>query len=138
MADIGTPTEEQIAEWNAWVAERPDAVRKVAERFKPWRLYRLARSETAGHRVTLVSFSEGDGGAVTVTVNVTGEFNRVAFERQVFGVNPDDLVECELPAENEQLGSLDLDPEMFRANIVHGEPLALGPNGGIITGCMKE
>ena len=94
------PTEEQIRKWDEWVKERPECVRVVAERFKPWKLYRMK----AGHRVYLASFCE-DG---TMTVFVTGRFNFVAFDRRVFGVNPDDLTECDLPGPGEVTGSMNL------------------------------
>ena len=71
------------------MAGRPDNVRKVAERFDPWTLYHM---KSTGQHVTLYSFSEADNGTVTLTVNVTREFNpEVLVERQVFGIDPDDL-----------------------------------------------
>jgi hypothetical protein len=95
MAGIYDPTPGQRAAWDGWVASRPACVRRVAERFNPWSLYRL---RTTGQKVMLLSFSEEEDGRVTLTVNVTSEFNRVAFERRVFGIDPDDLEPCELPA----------------------------------------
>lgn len=95
--------EQDEAAWQAWLAERPPHVRTVAEKFPPNRLYRL---KTSGHRVTVYSFSEEAGGCVTAKVNVTAEYNLVDFERQVFGVNPEDLEECDLPAPDEPLGSI--------------------------------
>lgn len=97
MVDINTPTAEQINEWSEWVESRPEIVKEVARKLHPWKLYKFG-----DHRVTLYSISE-DG---TVTVNVTGEFNSVVFERRVFGVNPTELVECDFPGENEITGSL--------------------------------
>lgn len=90
MARIYDPTPQQEASWRKWVADRPLCVRAVAERFQPWNLYRM---KDTGHRVTLVSFGE-DG---TMRVFVSAKFNLVAFERQVFGVDPDSLEECDLP-----------------------------------------
>ncbi len=100
MARIYEPTPEQEAMWNEWVAERPPAVREVAQRFEPWSLYRL---KSSGHRVTIYSFTDEP---VTMTVDVTGDFNAVTFERRVFGINPDDLEPCELPSPDEPLGAL--------------------------------
>lgn len=100
------PTEAQQRAWRDWVAERPESIRKVAERFDPWTLYRLG---STGQRVYVLSFSEpGEDGKVTCRVGVSGEFNLVTFERDVFGIDPDDLEECDLPGPNEQLGTLDL------------------------------
>ena len=59
--------------------------------------------KSTGHRVTMYSYSENG----TVTVNVTGDYNVVVFERQVFGISPDDLEECDLPAPGEFLGHAD-------------------------------
>jgi len=97
MARIVEPTQAQVEEWKAWVAERPEVVREIAERLEPWSLYRL---KTTDQRVTLYSISE-DG---TVTVDVTGQFNPSLFERRVFGIDPDDLEPCELPTPGEPLG----------------------------------
>lgn len=93
------PTDEQKAEWDKWVAERPEVVRKIAQRFDPWTLYCNKKTD---QYVIIYSFSE-DG---TITVIVSGEFNKVLFERKVFGINPDDLEECDLPPKDHPTGAL--------------------------------
>ena len=108
MSRYTQPTAEQLGAWQEWLALRPLHVRTIAERFDPWTLYRLSSS---GHRVTVQSFDEDESGGVTLKVFVSGEFNLVAFERVVFGIDPDDLEECDLPDAGEQVGSADLDPE---------------------------
>lgn len=109
MADWYTPTEEQRAAWAEWVAERPERVRRVAETMAPWKLYRM---KSTGHRVTILSITEPrDKGPITLMVDVSGTFNLVACERQVFGVPLDDIEECELPAEGEVLGTANLSIE---------------------------
>ena len=85
--------------WNEWVAGRPPVVQEMCAKLPPDRLYLLTPT---GQRVTLVSYSENG----TVTVAVTGGYNAVTFDRQVFGINPDDLTECDLPGEDEWLGTL--------------------------------
>ena len=102
------PTPEQEAEWIAWTKERPECIREVAARFSPWELYLL---KTSGHRVFIGSFEEQADGTVTLTVNVTGDFNLVAFERSVFGIKPEDLEPCELPSSGEMLGSMGMSIE---------------------------
>ena len=87
------------ASFDAWVATRPEIVQSLCKRLPPDRLYLL---KSSNHRVTLYSYSE-DG---TVTVCVTGDYNAVAFERRVFGIDPDDLVECDLPGPDEPTGAL--------------------------------
>lgn len=116
------PTPEQIEGYKKWVAERPERVRKVAERLDPWTLYRL---KTSNQRVCLLGFDEEQDGRVTVRITVSGEFNLVTFERDVFGIDPDDLEECDLPGPNEQVGSLDLPIEEIRR--LHVE----FPEGGV-------
>lgn len=76
--------------WQEWVASRPPTIQDLCARLPPDRLYRLVPS---GSRVTLHSYEE-DG---TVTVDVSPEFNLTMFNRQVFGVAPEDLEECDLP-----------------------------------------
>jgi hypothetical protein len=42
----------------------------------------------------------------TVKVSITGEYNKLVFDREVFGIKPEDLEECELPNDNELCGTL--------------------------------
>lgn len=100
------PTPEQEELWKEWISQRPESIRAVAARFDPWTLYRL---KTTNQRVYVLAFSEpGEDGKVTCRVGVSGEFNLVTFERDVFGIDPDDLEECDLPGPDETLGTLDL------------------------------
>lgn len=99
MAKIIEWAKEQEEAWREWVETRPTTIQDLCRRLSPDRLYLL---KTSGHRVTLYSFSE-DG---TVTVNVSGEYNALAFDRQVFGVSPDDLEECDLPGTDEVIGTV--------------------------------
>lgn len=107
------PTKAQERVYRRWVKSRPPNVRAVAERFEPWSLYRL---KTTGHRVTVHSFGEEKDGSVTLTVNVTADFNFVMFERQVFGIQPDDLEPCDLPQPGEKFAAI-LTPEQVDDNI---------------------
>jgi hypothetical protein len=112
MADFTDPPQgERLKAWEEWLASRPDAVRAVLERIKPWKLYRL---KTTGHRVVVSCVDEEVGGGISLKVIVSGQFNVVAFERTVFGIDPDDLEECDLPAPGEPLGSADLTIEEAR------------------------
>ena len=97
MADIRPITEADETAWTKWRAGRPKVIRDLAKRFRPWKLYRMT---STGHRVIPYSFSE-DG---TMTVVVSARYNLIRFERRVFGINPDDLVECDLPPEGELVG----------------------------------
>jgi hypothetical protein len=96
MAKIGALDQ---AAFDCWVAERPPEVQRLCKLLPPDRLYLL---KTSGHRVTLRSYCE-DG---TVTVNVTGQYNVVTFDRYVFGIKPEDLEECDLPPAYAPVGTL--------------------------------
>jgi hypothetical protein len=105
MARIVEPTAKQERDWAKWVAKRPAVVRAVAERFEPWSLYRM---KSTGQRVTIYSFSENG----TVTVEITGQYNVILFDRQVFGIDPADLEPCEVPGPEEAVGTLMSSSEM--------------------------
>jgi hypothetical protein len=114
VADIYKPTPDQEQAWIEWCDTRPPAVRAVAMRFRPWKLYKLHNS---GHRVTIYSFGEEEDGTISLTVNVTGKYNALMFERRVFGVKPDGLSECALPDANELVGSANLPIEVVK--VIH-------------------
>jgi hypothetical protein len=99
--------------WSAWVATRPPVIQQMCAKYPPNLLYRL---KTTGDRVTLVAYSENE----TVWVFVSGEFNLVTFERQVFGISVTDLEECDLPAESERVGCLINAPEEVEQFIAQG------------------
>ena len=94
-------------EFNEWLAGRPKIIESVATRHPPNRLYRL---RTTDHRVTVFSYSE-DG---TITVAITGQYNLLKFPRRVFCIDPDDLYECELPADDEPLGTTQDPDDTFK------------------------
>lgn len=127
MARFTEPTKEQLAGWKAWVAERPDNVRQVAESFEPWSLYRM---KDTGQRCTLVSFGEGEDGSVTLTVNITGEFNAVIFDRSVFGVDPDSLESCDLPPKTEAVGAALTDSDDIDEFVDAVRPAVLAARAG--------
>lgn len=83
--------------WDEWVSTRPPVVRDLCLRYPPDRLYRL----NTGQRVEIIAYNE-DG---TITVDVNMFWNYLVFERRVFGVNPTDLEECDLPKDDEVLGA---------------------------------
>jgi len=99
MAAFMDFTPEQKAEFERWVAERPPDVQEMVKSHPPNLLY---RNTVTNQRVCIVSYSE-DG---TVTVAVTGKFNRCMYERNVFGVPLNELEECDLPGPDEELGAM--------------------------------
>lgn len=101
MARIYEPAPEMEKEWKAWVKSRPAIVRRALRGLNPWTLYRMTDTD---QRVTLVSASE-DG---TVKVFVSSEYNFTMFERNVFGIDPKLLVECELPRPRRDSGRDDV------------------------------
>jgi hypothetical protein len=85
-------TEFKQPEFNEWVKTRPDYIQELIEKYPPDALYRINKT---GQIVTIYLYSE-DG---TVTVDVSGEFNLQMIDLRVFGVDPLDLTECDLPEE---------------------------------------
>jgi len=73
-----------------WLRDRPEVIKKMAEKFKPWFNYRV---KSTGQHCNLYSYSE-DG---TVTVQINGHDNdfldsiNEMLPMGVFGVNPEDL-----------------------------------------------
>jgi hypothetical protein len=111
------PTDEQRRLWQEWLNDRPPHVKAVAEKFDPWTLYKMT---STGQRVFVVAFDEQDDDKVTVTVGVSGQFNFVTHERNVFGIDPNDLTECDLPSEQELTGNMDLPDEVLRVMLAGG------------------
>lgn len=85
-------------EWDQWIAARQPVVQDLARRLPPDRLYRIKD----GHRCTILAYDENG----TVRVLVSGRFNFILFDREVFGVDPTTLEECDLPGKDEHLGNL--------------------------------
>ncbi len=115
---VKQPTPEEEQGWKDWLAEPGrEPIREVASRFDPWTLYKL---KTTGQRVFILSFSEPDMTInqtiqkITCRVGISGQFNLVTFERAVFGINPDDLEECDLPGPDEPVGTMDLPIEVIK------------------------
>lgn len=90
--------------WNAWVSTRPEVIQEMCRSHPPDRLYCMA---STGHRVTIYSYSEDK----TCTVSVTGDYNLVTLERNVFGIPIDQLTECDPPGPNEPVGDLGMSIE---------------------------
>lgn len=155
------PTPEQEQLWKEWIAERPKSLHAVAQRFDPWTLYRM---KSTGQRVFLMALSEpgpvkcdwckGTGGPVppgddpcnncsgsgkvekfTCRVGVSGEFNLVTHERAVFGVDVDDLEECDLPGPDELLGTMELPIDVIKH--IHAE-YPNGPTKGVLAQLMLK
>ena len=89
-------TPEQKKEWENWLAERPENVRKVAEKIVPWKKYRDIRiKDDIGNRYSPVSYDEGENGTVTVTCEKTNEDMPIFGGYGVFGIDPANLVEAD-------------------------------------------
>ena len=111
------------AGWEDWVASRPPVVADLCRRYPPDRLYMM---KPTMQRVTLVSYSENG----TVTVDVGSQWNFVTFEREVFGVDPANLEECDLPADDEPTGAVLTTESSVRSycEVLRADMLAKGPN----------
>src|SRR5678816_4355857 len=99
MAQWMTPTEEQVKSFAEWRATRPKVVQDLIDKLPMWTLFMLKETR---HRCTIYSYNE-DG---TVSVAITGGYNLINYGRRVFGIHPEDLVECDLPAPGELVGAL--------------------------------
>ena len=95
---VQTLTAKGQKEMDEWIVSKPPIIRDMFRNFPADRLYRL---KTTDHRCTILGYSE-DG---TMTVNITGEYNYVVFDRNVFGIKPENLKECDLPDPDEKLGT---------------------------------
>ena len=125
MAEIYPLEGEALAEYSRWLAGRPPAVQDMVVKRPPDRLYRIP----TGHRVVVIAYAEGG----TVRVAVTGRWNFVTVDHQVFGVPLEDLVECDLPGPGETLGTMVTDPaeaERFLQSWV-AEQEKQGEGGGV-------
>ena len=121
------------AEWEEWIKSKPQVIQDLAKRLPPDRLYLL---KSSGHRVELHGYVE-DG---TLIVRVLGKWNKIMFERNVFGIKPEDLVECDVPGPEEPLGvTLVKDEEIERyIDLNREEILKGGKEDDIRTNESKE
>lgn len=110
MANAIEWTAEQRDYWDQWVASRPPVVRELAKKFPADRLYRIKKS---GDRGKISAYNE-DG---TITLAVDGTFCWVMFAKNVFGLHPDDIEECDLPGPDEKLGDFSAESEENRAYV---------------------
>lgn len=88
---------ELTGEWHKWIKTRPLVIQELAKRIPSDRLYLL---KTSNHRVEIYGYVEDN----TLIVSVLGKWNKVMFERNVFGIKPEDLEECDLPLSDEKVG----------------------------------
>lgn len=102
-------TEEQKKETAEWLATRPPVIQEMFAKKPPDRLYRIP----SGHRVYVIAYDEDE----TVRVVVSGKYNAVVFDRQVFGIPLDDLVECDPPGPADVVGTLITDETQVKVFI---------------------
>ena len=111
-----TPAQEHA--WKEWVAARPPHIQALCEQFPPNRLYRM---KSTGRRVTIYAYNEDK----TVDVAITRQFNYHFFDRRVFGIDVEDLAECDVPAPDEPLGALLTEEPAIGEFIERTRPLVL-------------
>lgn len=104
MAKSGTMSDESLKRFLDSIQELPPEKREIFLRYPPDRLYRLKET---GERGVIQSYDSDN----TVTVAITGQFNRTIFGRAVFGIKLDSIEECDLPEPHEQLGEILTDQE---------------------------
>lgn len=86
-------TPQQEAEWQAWLAERPEKVREVAEAYPPWGDYFMPKTE---QNAVIQHYDEHEDGSVTLFIVVWRDW--LPLPHGVFGVPPEDLVRRDLPS----------------------------------------
>lgn len=87
-------TTEQKQDWEKWLSERPENVRKVAERIVPWKKYRDTRiADDVGNRYIPRSYEEQEDGSVTVTCEKVNDEFPLLGGYCVFGIPADNLEE---------------------------------------------
>lgn len=86
---MSEPTAEQLAAWDAWLADRPECIRQAVRHLPPWNDYRI---RSTGQRARIYSYSEpGETSGVTITAFVWREELPELTSRTVFGFSPDDF-----------------------------------------------
>lgn len=89
-------TAEQKQEWENWLSERPENVRKVAKQIVPWKKYKDKRmTDDIGNRYSPRSYEEQEDGTVTITCEKSNDEMPIFGGYGVFGMNPDNLVEAD-------------------------------------------
>lgn len=109
MANIVEPTEELQSMFEEWIAgeDMTDEIKAIARKYPPWNLYRL---KTTDQKVRTISFSDNG----TVRVLVSNKYNFDPTNTEVYGIDPNDLEECDIPEKtydwvvNEQTGMISL------------------------------
>lgn len=89
-------TAKQKLEWENWLSERPENVRKVAEQIVPWKKYRNKRfTKDIGNRYSPRSYEEQEDGSITITCEKSNDEMPFLSGYSVFGMLADDLEEAD-------------------------------------------
>jgi hypothetical protein len=113
MAQLEDLSPEQQAELNEWAESCPPVIQELLTRVKPNRLYLNKPTQQRGYAV---AWNENG----TVTLAFIGKYNGpdvLDFDRNVFGLTPEELEECDLPSPDEQLGARLTDPKDILSHI---------------------
>ena len=100
MANVIEPTEEKLQEIEEWLKDRPEIIKNLCKQFPPYKLYSLKLDNCdlcLNKKVIIHSYHE-DG---TLTVIVPNDFNIALTTTNISGVFPEQLVECDIPTDNE-------------------------------------
>jgi len=88
-------TQEQKQEWQDWLNERPENVRKVAEKILPWKEYRDIRARDIGNRYSPISYEDKSDGTVTIPCLKSNEEMPGLGGYCVFGMSAENLIEAD-------------------------------------------
>lgn len=97
MAERYDMSGEKLETWRRLLESMSPECRALAKRYPVNKLYRI---KSTGMRGYPIAYSED----LTISLNVTGEYNRVTFSHIVFGLTEEHIEECELPLPGEDLG----------------------------------
>lgn len=99
MAYVLEPTKEKMKEVEEWLKDRPQVIKDLHAKLSPFKLYDYKPSLEGDItlKVTIDSYNE-DG---TVSVSLPLNFNVGLIVRYLSDIDPDDLIECDLPTTEE-------------------------------------
>jgi hypothetical protein len=103
--------ESDAVQWREFKELMPSTLRAIAEQYPPNKLFLL---KPFNRRVTVSGYADNG----TLDVMITGEFNRIFFARNVRGVEPHELEECDFPHPSEKLGDLSAEWGMTPQDVV--------------------
>jgi len=86
--------------WEDFLSARPENIRKVAEKFPPWKKYRLKDHGFTGSVYIPRAYEEKEDGTVTIQCVKENKEMPILGGYSVFGIHPESLEEVEPSNQN--------------------------------------